>query len=103
MTDARNFKSYLVGGFAAIGGFLLGYHLSVISGVLTAQDFKNMIWGYHTNPCSIDSKHNLSYTNGRIIGILLFGCLLGSLMGGQTSDRLFLFFSQSVLLYKQDQ
>jgi MFS family permease len=87
MTCRQNLKIFLVGGFSAIGGFLFGYHTGVISGVLTMQDFKDKMHINEKNSSSRSIPENLDPINGGIVGVLLFGCFLGSLIGGQTSDR----------------
>ena len=40
-----------------------------------------------TNSSSENDKHDFDPKNAGIVGILLFGCFVGSLIGGQTSDR----------------
>jgi len=87
MACGKNFKAYLVGGFSAIGGFLFGYDTGVISGVLTMQDFKETMeirGKYSNNTCK---ENILDGKTSSIVGVLLIGCFLGSLIGGQTSDR----------------
>lgn len=85
----KYFRAYLVGGFSAIGGFLFGYHTGVISGVLTMKNFKEMVCDNIS--CSINVTEGYKplpgYLTGSIVGILLVGCFLGSLIAGQTSDR----------------
>ena len=39
MSSKSNLKVYVIGSFAAIGGFLFGYQIAVISGVVTMPDF----------------------------------------------------------------
>lgn len=84
MACGKNSRSYLIVAFSALGGLLFGYQTGVISGLLIMKDFQNM-----TN--IIDDENNmsdvLSIRVGAIVGILLFGCFLGSLIAGQTSDR----------------
>ena len=84
MPVGNHFQVYVVGGFSAIGGFLFGYHMGVISGVLTMPDFKN-----RANVADINSNNlTADFMNtALIIGIFLLGCFFGSLFGGQTSDR----------------
>jgi MFS family permease len=84
MACGKYFRSYLVGSFSALGGFLFGYHTGVISGVLTMKDFLHMI---NIADKSDSAADILNTQIGLIVGILLFGCFLGSLIGGQTSDR----------------
>lgn len=84
MASGKDSRSYLIVTFSSLGGFLFGYQTGVISGLLIMRDFQNM-----TN--ITDDKDNMSdvlgIRVGAIVGILLFGCFLGSLIGGQTSDR----------------
>ena len=82
MACGKHARLYLVGSFSALGGFLFGYHTGVISGVLTMKDFLNM-----TNIDIADAGDTTNWKIGLIVGILLFGCVLGSLIGGQMSDR----------------
>ena len=84
MPSERNSKAYSVGLIAALGGFLFGYHIAVISGVLIVDDFQSkMKIQCPNNKCSDE----VNAIRGTIVGLLLFGCFLGSLIGGQTSDR----------------
>jgi MFS family permease len=86
MPCGKNSKAYSTGLFVALGGFLLGYHTGVISGVLMMRDFEikmNLI-KCPNNTCRPGDINTIS---GSIVGVLLFGGLLGSLIGGQTSDR----------------
>lgn len=72
------YEIYASSAFTAIGGFLFGYHTGVISGVLTMPIFI----------CDLNiNGTNKDVTNGGIVGVLLFGCFIGSLVSGQTSDR----------------
>ncbi len=87
MACGKNFKAYLVGGFSAIGGFLFGYHTGVISGVLTMKDFKEKMNIMERDSNTASDEGNLDPMHGGIVGVLVFGCFLGSLIGGQTSDR----------------
>lgn len=88
MACGKNFRTYLVAGFSAIGGFLFGYHTGVISGILIMPDFEEMICNKSviTN-CTSIYESNSNYLIGLIVGILLLGCFIGSLIGGQTGDR----------------
>jgi MFS family permease len=97
MACGKNFRAYLVGGFSAIGGFLFGYHTGVISGVLTMNDFNNMTQNYKENSNTTNNGDNLDPITGGIVGVLLFGCFIGSLIGGQTSDRFSRKYSISIL------
>lgn len=81
MAFQNNLKLYGIGGFSAIGGFLFGYHTGVISGVLTMSDFIKTFGNKTEGQIS-------STTTGGIVGILLFGCFVGSLIGGRAGDIL---------------
>jgi MFS family permease len=54
------------------------FYLVVISGVITMPSF---VSNFTSN------NHLTSYENGGIVGVLLFGCFIGSIVSGQTSDR----------------
>ena len=45
MPSRANFQIYATAGFAAIGGFLFGYDLGVISGVITMPNFLRAFGG----------------------------------------------------------
>ena len=64
---------YLIAGVAAVGGFLFGYDLSIISGamIFIRQEFA-------LQPDQV----------GLAIGSALLGCMAGPLVGGTLSDRL---------------
>ncbi len=87
MAYGKYFRAYLLGGFSAIGGFLFGYHTGVISGVLTMKDFKEKMNITKENSTGTANESSLDARTSSIVGILLFGCFLGSLISGQTSDR----------------
>lgn len=88
MVCGKSSKTYLVGAFSAIGGFLFGYHTGVISGVLLMKDFRNMTSDYKSNETVIDNGDiSSNFITGSIVGIVLLGCFVGSLIAGQTSDR----------------
>ena len=74
-------RIYLSSAFTSLGGFLFGYHTGVISGVLTMSAFTSK-FNLTDSKGSIDSAKN-----GGIVGVFLFGCFIGSLLSGQTSDR----------------
>jgi len=86
MPAGNHFQVYVVGGFSAIGGFLFGYHMGVISGVLTMDDFKNRANVTDINTTK-SNDHHIDLSTALIIGIFLLGCFFGSLFAGQTSDR----------------
>jgi SP family sugar:H+ symporter-like MFS transporter len=74
----------MIGSFAAIGGFLFGYHTAVISGVATMHDFISKFGG-------ADSERQgklASVVNGGIVASLLLGCVFGALIAGRVSDLL---------------
>ena len=48
MATGKNSKVYSAGAISAIGGFLFGYQIAVISGILTMDNFKN----YNNEYCS---------------------------------------------------
>lgn len=86
MPNLTNRILYAVSIFSAIGGFLIGYHGGVLSGILMMNDFRT----------TMKLKQTLSenYTNeilnnrtGYIVAILLIGCCIGALIGGQAGDR----------------
>ena len=88
MIFGKNFKIYLVSSFAAIGGFIFGYHTGVISGILPMPEFKHMICSDTIiKNCAAIYDEPSNYLIGLIVGILLLGCFVGSLIGGQTGDR----------------
>jgi MFS family permease len=78
---------FAFGSFSAIGGFLFGYHTGVISGILTMQDFKETMNITKENSNTTDNARTQDAATSGIVGVLLFGCFLGSLISGQTSDR----------------
>ena len=82
MICGKIFKIYLVSSYAAIGGFIFGYHTGVISGILPMPEFNHMIC---SDTIIYDEPSN--YLIVLIVGILLLGCFVGSLIGGQTGDR----------------
>ena len=74
---------YATAAFAAIGGFLFGYDLGVISGVITMPNFL-LTFG--------DEESTLrgsltSAISGSIVGVMSIGCFVGALLAGQASDR----------------
>ncbi|KAJ2444561.1 hypothetical protein GGF42_006271, partial [Coemansia sp. RSA 2424] len=71
----RNTQTYLVGGVAAIGGFLFGYDIGVISSILEMDYWK----AYFHNPGSVGV--------GVIVSLLTAGCFVGSLCAGWIADR----------------
>jgi SP family sugar:H+ symporter-like MFS transporter len=79
-----NSKVYIAGSFAAIGGFLFGYHTAVISGVATMSDFISTFGGAD----SVRQGKLTSVVNGGIVASLLSGCVFGSLIAGRVSDIL---------------
>jgi hypothetical protein len=93
MSPAANCQIYATGGFAALGGFLFGYDLGVISGVITMSNFLT-VFGDQASlaRCSLTSA-----VTGSIVGVMSVGCFIGALLAGQASDR----FSRkySILLF----
>ncbi|KAK9670939.1 hypothetical protein K7432_017225 [Basidiobolus ranarum] len=67
---------YLAASAAAIGGFLFGYDVGVISGVLIMDPFEDR-FGY---------AHN-SLLKGFIVSSLVLGCFFGSLAASYLADR----------------
>ncbi|KAJ9063871.1 hypothetical protein DSO57_1036421 [Entomophthora muscae] len=67
---------YRAGMMAAIGGFLFGYDLGVISGVLVTDSFNDFF-----QPMS-------SMKQGLIVSMLMLGCFVGSLISGVTTERI---------------
>lgn len=84
MPSRANGQIYAIGGFAAIGGFLFGYDLGVISGVITMANFLN-VFG---DQASLARGALTSAVSGSIVGVMSIGCFVGALLAGQASDRL---------------
>jgi SP family sugar:H+ symporter-like MFS transporter len=84
MASRSDSQVYIISGFAAIGGFLYGYDIGVISGVLTMPDFLSTFG----DATSIAQGTLTSTLRGAIVGVFLFGCFLGALIAGQAGDRL---------------
>lgn len=80
MSNKNNYKIFDLGGFSAIGGFLFGYDIAVMSGVLIMSDFQTAM-----NISTVGNEFNSKV--GGIVSVLLVGCFFGSLLGGQFSDR----------------
>lgn len=74
---------YTTAAFAAIGGFLFGYDLGVISGVLTMPNFLLTFGGEE----SVSRGTLMSSVSGSIVGMMSIGCFIGALLPGQASDR----------------
>ena len=72
---AAEYFVYVVGFFAAIGGFLFGYDTGVISGVLEMDEFTNLF-----NPGD--------WEKGFIVAFFQIGCILGSLGANFIADSL---------------
>ncbi len=84
MSSKSNFKVYMIGSFASIGGFLFGYHTAVISGVVTMENFISTFGGAES-----ERQGKLtSVINGGIVASLLLGCVFGALIAGRVSDLL---------------
>ena len=80
MPNENNSKVFIIGAFVAIGGFLFGYEIAVMSGILIIPDFKNKM-------CINEDQSKFDPIVGSIVSILLSGCFCGSLLAGQLSDR----------------
>ncbi|PVZ97767.1 hypothetical protein BB558_006265 [Smittium angustum] len=68
--------TYLVSAIASFGGLLFGYDIGVMANVLTMDHFKDF---FH---------HPSSFGEGVIVSFFTLGAFLGSLVSGQTADRL---------------
>ncbi|RIB05796.1 sugar transporter [Gigaspora rosea] len=72
--DTKLFFVYLCAIFSAFGGFLFGYDIGVISGVLTMPHFRER---FPSTPA----------VEGSIVSSFLAGCFVGALMSGYSADR----------------
>ncbi|CAF2394200.1 unnamed protein product [Rotaria sp. Silwood2] len=84
MLSRADYQVYTTGGFAAIGGFLFGYDLGVISGVIVMSNFLVAFGG----EASLARGSLTSAVSGSIVGVMSIGCFIGALMAGQASDKL---------------
>ncbi|KAK4512912.1 uncharacterized protein ATC70_003622 [Mucor velutinosus] len=67
---------------ACMGGFLFGYDLGVVGGMLIAPSFQTY---FHIDP---NNKIQEAEINGNIVSVLQVGCLFGSLLATSTADTL---------------
>jgi len=86
MLSKHNKIVYIVSIFSAIGGFLIGYYGGVLSGILMMPSFREEMGLDSDNPEYYETVI-LNNRTGSIAGILLLGCCIGALIGGQVSDR----------------
>ncbi|CAF0749174.1 unnamed protein product [Didymodactylos carnosus] len=78
-----NLQVYIIGSFAAIGGFLFGYDTGVISGILVMKDFLNYFGGTK----AVTNGNLESSVDGAIVGVLIAGCFFGALVSGPSGDH----------------
>lgn len=83
MSPRASYQIYVIAGFAAIGGFLFGYDLGVISGVITMSNFLTAFGDTE----SLARGSLTSTISGSIVGVMSVGCFIGALLAGQASDR----------------
>lgn len=93
MPNRNNYKVFVLGGFSAIGGFLFGYEIAVMSGVLIMENFQTQM------NITTDDKNEFNPKVGSIVSVLLVGCFFGSLIGGQFSDRFSRKYSISIFSF----
>ncbi|KAI8641173.1 general substrate transporter [Parasitella parasitica] len=67
---------------ACLGGFLFGYDLGVVGGMLIAPSFQ-IYFGIDPNNATQEAE-----INGNIVSVLQVGCLCGSLLATSTADAL---------------
>ncbi|KAJ1900497.1 hypothetical protein LPJ66_001429 [Kickxella alabastrina] len=71
----KNFQAYFVGAVSALGGFLFGYDIGVMSSILEMEYWKV----YFNRPSSVEV--------GVIVSLLTAGCFVGSLAAGWIADK----------------
>ncbi|EPS25264.1 hypothetical protein PDE_00197 [Penicillium oxalicum 114-2] len=77
-------RSFLMGVFISMGGFLFGYDTGQISGFLEMEDFLRRFG-------ELNSNGTYSFSNvrsGLIVALLSIGTLIGALVAGYIADRI---------------
>ncbi|KAJ5578335.1 uncharacterized protein N7459_007299 [Penicillium hispanicum] len=77
-------RSFTMGVFVSMGGFLFGYDTGQISGFL---EMKNFLQRYG-EPSSDGSYHFSNARSGLIVGLLSIGTLIGALIAAPIADRI---------------